>query len=214
MDVTKGFCLKIFKFYIKVQTESYRKNLILFRRRAGSAWCSSSADTAGKRKREKGRKIQTVGRHHQWRVVALLVRAMLHPIPPPAKTFPLSEGNNSLLLVSIEFLHRIVSIDNVIITIITTCINNTTPSHDIAMYQWQYQDLTNLNATGNFCKNFSCNIQNLNAADIFQFLQNFPCTFPNVTCNQNFVIVIIYWFHAFSIVSSERFHMQHIFLKR
>ena len=31
----------------------------------------------------------------------------------------------------------------------------------------------NLTATGNFYKNFPCRIQNLNAADIFQTVQNF-----------------------------------------
>ena len=34
----------------------------------------------------------------------------------------------------------------------------------------------NLTAAGNFCKIFPCNLQNVNAADIFQFLENFPCS--------------------------------------
>ena len=77
----------------------------------------------------------------------------------------------------------------------------------------------NLTAAGNFCKIFLWNIQKLNAADIFQFLRkfacsmlNFPCLFPNITCNQNLVIVIIYSFHGFSIVPPENVHTQGMFL--
>ena len=52
---------------------------------------------------------------------------------------------------------------------------------------------------------FLCNIQNLNAADNFQNfhktfqgtsnIENCPCTFLHITCNQNLVIVIIHSFH-------------------
>ena len=54
-----------------------------------------------------------------------------------------------------------------------------------------------LTAAGNFYNFFPCNIENPNAVDIFHFLQNFPCTFPNITCNQNLVIAVIYSFHGF-----------------
>ena len=62
-----------------------------------------------------------------------------------------------------------------------------------------------------FYKFFPCNVQNVNAAKIFQALQDFPCAFPKLTLTENFVIVIIYSFHRFSLVPPERFHMQQCF---
>ena len=70
----------------------------------------------------------------------------------------------------------------------------------------------NVTTSGNCNKIFPCNVQNLNAADIFQFLQSFPCIFQYITCNQNFVTVTIYSFHELSIVPAERFNMQYKFL--
>ena len=73
-----------------------------------------------------------------------------------------------------------------------------------------------LTAAENFYKIFFPDkIQNLKAADIVHFIQNFPCTlwnfpctFPNITYNQNLVTVIMHTLHGFSIVPPENFHMQ------
>ena len=70
----------------------------------------------------------------------------------------------------------------------------------------------NVTTSGSSYKMFPCNVQNLSASDIFQFLQSFPCIFHYITCNQIFVIVMIYSFHELSIVPAERFNMQYKFL--
>ena len=62
-----------------------------------------------------------------------------------------------------------------------------------------------LTAAGNSYKVFLYSIQNLNAEDIFHFLQNFPSAFPIVTSNQTSVIVIIYSFDKFSILPLKGF---------
>ena len=69
-----------------------------------------------------------------------------------------------------------------------------------------------LTAAGNFYKFFACNIQTLNAVDMIQIFKNFPCKFPNITCNKTLIILIIYSLHGFSIVPPEYFHMQEMFL--
>ena len=74
----------------------------------------------------------------------------------------------------------------------------------------------NLYAAGNFYKTFPCNRKSECGRHISRFTEfseqqvNFPCTFPNITCNQNFVIVIIYSFHGFSIVPPEKFHATYV----
>ena len=65
-----------------------------------------------------------------------------------------------------------------------------------------------LTAVANFYELSPHNIQNMKAANNFQ---DFPCSFPNNTCHQNFAIMIIYSFHVFSIVRPGRFHMQQMF---
>ena len=83
-----------------------------------------------------------------------------------------------------------------------------TPFTSFYMMHVKNYMIENLTAAGSFYKSFPCNIQNLNAAEIIQSLQIFPCTLPNLLCNQNLMIVIIYSFLGFCVVNTERFHVQ------
>ena len=61
---------------------------------------------------------------------------------------------------------------------------------------------------GKFHKIYLRNIQKLNAADIFKFLQKFLCRFSNSTLNQNFIRVIAYSLHEFSFEPPKMFQLQ------
>ena len=75
-----------------------------------------------------------------------------------------------------------------------------------------------LTAAGNFYKIFPCNIHNLNAADIFQFLKKFSIQhlkfsmhISKYSMQSKLFIGIIYSIQGFSIVPPENFHMQEMF---
>ena len=66
-----------------------------------------------------------------------------------------------------------------------------------------------LTAAGNFFNIFPCNIQNPHAADIFWFLQNFPCGISKSYIEAKFGHRDS--FYGFSTVPHENFHMQEMF---
>ena len=74
---------------------------------------------------------------------------------------------------------------------------------DVKIYM--YETLT---AAGNFSMQHAKSDCSRHISIFTKFascMYNFPRTFPNITCNQNFVIVILHSFHGFSIVPLKNF---------
>ena len=66
-------------------------------------------------------------------------------------------------------------------------------------------------AAENFHNFFPYNIRNLDPGEIIHFLQLFHATFLNITCHQNFVILITNSFVGVFIAPPERFLMRQMF---
>ena len=60
-----------------------------------------------------------------------------------------------------------------VLHVFVTCLILFTSFYVVHVKFYMHEILT---AAGNFHKNFPCNFQNANAADVFQFLQNFACS--------------------------------------